>query len=102
MSGCPAASMPTVAAPLDREPPQGMPIPGRLNGALVVLVVGGAVALLWLGSRVGSGYATLGVGVVFSYVLLTNYALFHALYACFSFNWSTRQYVGHACSRRDV
>jgi fatty acid desaturase len=24
------------------------------------------------------------------------------LYACFSFNWSTRQYVGHAFSRRDV
>jgi fatty acid desaturase len=25
-----------------------------------------------------------------------------ALYACFSFNWSTRQYVGHAFSKRDV
>jgi fatty acid desaturase len=24
------------------------------------------------------------------------------LYACFSFNWSTRQYIGHAFSRRDV
>jgi fatty acid desaturase len=24
------------------------------------------------------------------------------MYACFSFNWSTRQYVGHAFSRRDV
>ena len=24
------------------------------------------------------------------------------LYACFSFNWSTRQYVGHAFTRRDV
>jgi fatty acid desaturase len=24
------------------------------------------------------------------------------LYACFSFNWSTRQYVGHAFSRRDI
>ena len=24
------------------------------------------------------------------------------LYACFSFNWSTRQYVGHAFSQRDV
>jgi hypothetical protein len=24
------------------------------------------------------------------------------LYACFSFNWSTRQYVGHAFSKRDV
>jgi hypothetical protein len=25
-----------------------------------------------------------------------------ALYACFSLNWSTRQYIGHAFSRRDV
>jgi hypothetical protein len=24
------------------------------------------------------------------------------LYACFSFNWSTRQYVGHAFTHRDV
>ena len=24
------------------------------------------------------------------------------MYACFSFNWSTRQYVGHAFSPRDV
>jgi len=24
------------------------------------------------------------------------------LYACFSFNWSTRQYVGHAFSKRDI
>jgi hypothetical protein len=24
------------------------------------------------------------------------------LYACFSFNWSTRQYVGHAFTRRDI
>ena len=24
------------------------------------------------------------------------------LYACFAFNWSTRQYVGHAFSRRDI
>jgi fatty acid desaturase len=24
------------------------------------------------------------------------------LFACFSFNWSTRQYVGHAFSRRDI
>jgi hypothetical protein len=24
------------------------------------------------------------------------------LYSCFAFNWSTRQYVGHAFTRRDV
>lgn len=24
------------------------------------------------------------------------------LYACFSFNWSTRQYIGHAFSKRDI
>jgi fatty acid desaturase len=24
------------------------------------------------------------------------------LYACFSFNWSTRQYVGHAFTKRDI
>src|SRR5262249_37733026 len=24
------------------------------------------------------------------------------LYACFAFNWSTRQYIGHAFTRRDV
>ena len=24
------------------------------------------------------------------------------LYACFAFNWSTRQYVGHAYTQRDV
>jgi fatty acid desaturase len=24
------------------------------------------------------------------------------MYACFSFNWSTRQYIGHAFSKRDV
>jgi fatty acid desaturase len=54
-----------------------MPIPDRLNLALVVLVVGGGVGLLWLGSHVGEWYAVLGVGVAFAYLGLTNYALLH-------------------------
>jgi fatty acid desaturase len=69
--------MSPLASTLDREPPSGLPIPNRLNGILVALVSSGAIALLWLGSHVEPWYATLGVGVVFSYVLLTNYALFH-------------------------
>lgn len=54
-----------------------MPIPDRLNLLLAVAVVGSAVALLWLASRLEPWWAVLGVGVVFSYVLLTNYALLH-------------------------
>jgi fatty acid desaturase len=57
--------------------PPGMPIPARLNVALVAGVSFAAVGLLWLGSWVEAWYAVLGVGVVFSYVLLTNYALLH-------------------------
>jgi fatty acid desaturase len=60
----------------DPAPPD-MPIPNRLNVALVVGVVASAVGLLWLGSWVEQWYAVLGVGVVFSYLLLTNYALLH-------------------------
>jgi fatty acid desaturase len=69
------------AAPARRflafTPPPDMPIPGRLNVTLVGVVFAAAVALLWLGSRLEPWYAVLGVGVVFSYVLLTNYALLH-------------------------
>jgi fatty acid desaturase len=60
-----------------REPPPDMPVPNALNVCLVALVFVTAIFLLWLGSHVESWYATLGVGVVFSYLLLTNYALFH-------------------------
>lgn len=52
-------------------------IPERLNLALSVAVFALAVILLWLGSRVHEGWALLGVGVVFSYLMLTNYALLH-------------------------
>lgn len=54
-----------------------MPIRNGLNRALVVLVFAAGVALLGLGSRVTGGGAVFAVGVVFSYVLLTNYALLH-------------------------
>jgi fatty acid desaturase len=57
--------------------PPAMPIPARLNLALVAFELSAAVALLWLGSWVKQWYATLAVGVVFSYLLLLNYALLH-------------------------
>ena len=47
-------------------PPTDMPVPDRLNFALVVGVFVVAVSLLWLGSHVKSGWAVLGVGVVYS------------------------------------
>src|SRR5438552_11183665 len=58
-------------------PPADMPIPNRLNLALVIVIFAAAVALLWLGSAVEKWYSVLAVGIVFSYVLLTNYALLH-------------------------
>ena len=67
------------ASPASRftAPPPDMPVPNRLNVCLVVGVFVAAVSLLWLGSHVQSWWAVLGVGVLFSYVLLTNYALLH-------------------------
>jgi fatty acid desaturase len=62
---------------LYRERPDDKPVPDRLNLFLVVIVLGGASALLWLGSHVESRWVTLLVGIGFSYLLLTNYALFH-------------------------
>ena len=58
-------------------PPPDMPIPDRLNLVLVATVFVLAVTLLWWGSRLSNGWAVLGVGILFSYVLLTNYALLH-------------------------
>lgn len=57
--------------------PPDMPIPNRLNLTLVVVVFLAAHALLWLGSHLEPWPLVLAVGVVFSYVLLTNYALLH-------------------------
>jgi fatty acid desaturase len=58
-------------------PPADMPIPARLNVAITVAVVASAIGLLWLGSHVEGWYAVLVVGIAFSYVLLTDYALLH-------------------------
>ncbi len=59
------------------SPPPDMPIASRLNLALVLAVTIAAIFLLWLGSQLQAWYGILGVGVVFSYLLLTNYALLH-------------------------
>ena len=58
-------------------PTADLPVPNRLNTLLVVLVFASSVALLWLASWLESWWAIVGVGIVFSYVLLTNYALLH-------------------------
>jgi fatty acid desaturase len=60
-----------------RATPADMPIPHRLNCVLVLVVCSSAVGLLWLGSWFDRWYAILAVGVAFSYLLLTDYALLH-------------------------
>jgi fatty acid desaturase len=65
-----------VASP-STDCPSTMPVPDALNVTLVVLDVAGAILLLGLGSRLDSWWAVLAVGVVFSYLMLTNYALLH-------------------------
>lgn len=60
---------------LDR--PANLPIPNLLNFVLVAFVVAWAVVLLWLASALSSWYSVLGIGIVFSYLLLSNYALLH-------------------------
>lgn len=57
--------------------PVDMPIPNRLNSAMVLFDVAAAIALLWLGSRAESWLAALCAGIAFSYLMLTNYALLH-------------------------
>jgi fatty acid desaturase len=68
---------PTFGVPDYGQTPADMPIPDRLNLALVVLVFLGSLLLLWLGSQVEAWYAVVLVGVAFSYLMLTNYALLH-------------------------
>ena len=53
------------------------PIPDRLNTFLVAVVSVLAIGLLWLASHLQSWAAVFGIGVLFSYVMLTNYALLH-------------------------
>lgn len=57
--------------------PPAYPIPDRLNVFLVAMVSVTAVSLLWLASYTSSWVVTLIVGIVFSYAMLTNYALLH-------------------------
>src|SRR5262249_19143569 len=57
-------------------PPPGMPIPDRLNVALVPAASLSATVLLVLAGRL-DGVARLLAAVVFSYVGLTGYALLH-------------------------
>ena len=57
--------------------PPGMPIPNRLNLALLLGVFAAAVTLLWLASRAPTWPITLAFSVAFSYLLLSNYALLH-------------------------
>jgi fatty acid desaturase len=64
-----------VAAAIER--PSDMPVPNILNFALVVFNVAAVILLLWLASWLESWWAVLGVGIVFSYLMLTNYALMH-------------------------
>ncbi|MCA9215083.1 MAG: fatty acid desaturase [Planctomycetales bacterium] len=52
-------------------------VPNRLNFGLACAVIVAGGALVWLGSHVQAWLAVLAVGVVFSYVMLTNYALLH-------------------------
>src|SRR5215467_5322339 len=62
---------PATASPVE------LAIPERLNLVLVVGVFSAALGLLWLGSHVRSGWPVWAVGVAFSYLLLTDYALLH-------------------------
>lgn len=66
----------TFGVPDYGSPPPGMPIPDRLNLCLVALVFCGGIVLLWLGSQATTWYVVL-IGVAFSYLMLTNYALLH-------------------------
>ncbi|HUS34529.1 MAG TPA: fatty acid desaturase, partial [Verrucomicrobiae bacterium] len=57
--------------------PADMPVPDRLNFFLSLAVFVTAIALLWFASFVQNWLLVLGVGVIYSYLLLTNYALLH-------------------------
>ena len=46
--------------------------------------------------------ATIAFFTALHWLLHLQWAHTLVLYACFSFNWSTRQYVGHAFSKRDI
>src|SRR5436305_14861089 len=87
--------LPTFGAPNYGTAPPDMPIPDRLNLSLVVLVFAGGVGLLWLGSRMTEWYTLVPVGVAFSYLMLTNYALLHeAAHGNLQSNWRRNYLLG--------
>jgi len=53
------------------------PIPVRMNCLLVTLVTLLGLGLLWAASSLDNWYWTIGMGIGFSYLMLTNYALMH-------------------------
>jgi fatty acid desaturase len=60
------------------EPDPSWRIPDRLNMLLVLFVLSSALLLLWLGGRAGDRLELLiPLGIVYSYLMLTNYALMH-------------------------
>ncbi|MBI4663434.1 MAG: fatty acid desaturase [Verrucomicrobia bacterium] len=69
-------------ATLQTEVEAEFPIPNRLNAALVAVVFCGAIVLLWIASRLDSWIAVFAIGLVFSYLMLTNYALLHEAAHC--------------------
>ena len=62
-------------ATITRNP--SLPLPNRLNLCLTVVVAAGLLGLLWLASHLVDWIAILAVGIGFSYLQLTNYALLH-------------------------
>ena len=71
------ATIPIRTSPAFATAPADMPIPERLNCILVVSVFVAALTLLWLASHVSNWIAVGAVGVVYWYLLLTNYAVLH-------------------------
>lgn len=72
----PSSTMPSASARAFSAP-SDLPVPDTLNLFLSVAVFAGAVTLIWLASVVRSWLAVIGVGILFSYLLLTDYALLH-------------------------
>ncbi len=60
------------------KPDPSWRIPDRLNLLLVVIVMSSALLLLWLGTQYADRLEILiPLGIVYSYLMLTNYALMH-------------------------
>ncbi len=57
--------------------PPDMPIPDTLNLGLALAVFVAAIGLIWLASSVQTWLGVFLIGLLFSYLLLTNYALLH-------------------------